>query len=220
MSVDDTEPSPQERRGRPRSEQSRTAVLRATSALLHETGLRAMTTEQIAGRSGASKATIYKWWPNKYAVAIEAFLAELDLESTDPDTGSAQRDFSAWLRGLCHFYSGPSGRVFAELVGEAQFNAEVADEFRTGLVRSRRAMLGTIWERGVARGELRAEVDREVAIDAIIGPALYRLIAGHAPLDAAAADAIVDVALRGLAESTSAAAGDTAAKPNGSSPGA
>lgn len=212
MSVDDTESSSPERRGRPRSEQSRAAVLRATSDLLHETGLRAMTTEQIAARSGASKATIYKWWPNKYAVAIEAFLSELDVESADPDTGSAQRDFSAWLRGLCHFYTGPSGRVFAELIGEAQFNAEVADEFRTGMVQARRALLGTIWDRGVARGELRAEVDREVAIDAVIGPALYRLIAGHAPLDDAAADAIVELAMRGLVV----AARDTSAQENSS----
>jgi Bacterial regulatory proteins, tetR family len=65
------------RPGRPRSEQSRAAVLRATSELLHEVGLQAMTTDEIAGRSGVSKATIYKWWPNKYAVAVEAFLSEL-----------------------------------------------------------------------------------------------------------------------------------------------
>jgi len=52
------------RPGRPRSEQSRAAVLRATSELLHELGLQAMTTDEIAGRSGVSKATIYKWWPN------------------------------------------------------------------------------------------------------------------------------------------------------------
>src|SRR5439155_24171907 len=74
------------RRGRPRSEQSRVAVLRATSELMREVGLRAMTTEEIAARSGASKATIYKWWPNKYAVAVEAFLSEMLTESDDPDT--------------------------------------------------------------------------------------------------------------------------------------
>ena len=72
---------PRARPGRPRSEESRAAVLRATSELLHEVGLRAMTTEEIASRSGASKATIYKWWPNKYAVAIDAFLSEMMAES-------------------------------------------------------------------------------------------------------------------------------------------
>ena len=64
---------PRSRPGRPRSEESRAAVLRVTSQLLQEVGLRAMTTDEIASRSGTSKATIYKWWPNKYAVAIDAF---------------------------------------------------------------------------------------------------------------------------------------------------
>ena len=57
----------------------------------------------------------------------------------------------------------------------------------------------TIWERGVARGELRADADPDAAIDIAIGPALYRLMMGHAPLTDDAADALVDVAIRGLA---------------------
>lgn len=196
MSVEEATGQP--RPGRPRSEQSRSAVVRATSELLHEIGLRAMTTEQIATRSGASKATIYKWWPNKYAVAVDAFFSELQADSPDPDTGSARQDFTIWLRRLCHFYAGPSGAVFAQLVGEAQFDPEVATELRDGLVRSRRAVLETIWDRGVARGELRADVDRDVAIDLIIGPALYRLMTGRGGLDEAAADAMADTVIRGL----------------------
>ena len=187
------------RPGRPRSEQSRAAVLRATSELLHEVGLQAMTTDEIAGRSGVSKATIYKWWPNKYAVAVEAFLSEMMAESSDPDTGAAREDLRRMLRGLVHFYSGPSGRVYAQLVGEGQSNPLVQKELRDHLVAPRREVLRTIWDRGVARGELRADVDPGVAFDLVFAPLLYRLLLGHAPLDEAAADAIVDVALRGLA---------------------
>ena len=58
-----------------------------------------MTTEEISARSGVSKATIYKWWPNKYAVAVEAFLTEMMAESPDPDTGSARDDFFLVIRG-------------------------------------------------------------------------------------------------------------------------
>jgi AcrR family transcriptional regulator len=187
------------RPGRPRSEQARVAVLRATSELIREVGLRAMTTEEIAARSGSSKATIYKWWPNKYAVAVEAFLSEMLTESPDPDTGSAVEDLRVALRGLIRFYASTSGRVFAQLVGEAQFDPVIARELRDRLVGSRRQLVRAIFERGVARGELRAEVDPEAAIDLVFGPAMYRLVAGHAPLDDAAADAIVDAALRGLA---------------------
>ncbi|GAY13786.1 TetR/AcrR family transcriptional regulator [Mycobacterium sp. shizuoka-1] len=195
MSVQDS--ATRAKPGRPRSEQSRSAVVRATSELLGEIGLRAMTVEQIAARSGSSKATIYKWWPNKYAVAVDAFFSELQADSPEPDTGSARQDFAIWLRGLCHFYTGPSGRVFAQLVGEAQFDPAVADELRDRLVRSRRAVLETIWERGVARGELRPDTGRDVAIDLVVGPALYRLMTGGT-LDDAAADAIVDAAIGGL----------------------
>jgi AcrR family transcriptional regulator len=190
---------PRPRPGRPRSEQTRKAVLRATAELMHEVGLRVMTTEQIAGRSGASKATIYKWWPSKYAVAVEALLSEMLVESDDPDTGSAREDFRVALRGMIHFYTSPSGRVFAQLIGEAQFDPQIAAELRDRLVASRRRLVRAILDRGIARGDLRADVDPEAAIDLVFGPAMYRLVAGHAPLDDAAADAIVDLAIRGLA---------------------
>lgn len=184
--------------GRPRSEQSRVAVLQATSQLLHEVGLRAMTTEEISARSGASKATIYKWWPNKYAVAVEAFLTEIMAESPDPDTGSAHDDFRRVIRGLTHLYAGESGAVFAQLVGEGQSDPLVREELRTHLVAPRRVLMRAIWDRGVARGELRADVDPDAAIDLLIGPILYRLLLGHAPLDEPSADAVVDIAMHGF----------------------
>jgi AcrR family transcriptional regulator len=130
------------------------AVLAATSELMHEVGVRAMTTEGIASRSGASKATIYRWWPNKFAVAVEAFLSEMLAESPDPDTGSALEDFRLALRGLIRFYASSSGRVFAQLVGEAQFDPVIAAELRDRLVGSRRRLVRAIWDRGAARGEL------------------------------------------------------------------
>ena len=189
----------QMRRGRPRSEQSRAAVLRATSELLHEVGAQAMTTEEIAARSGVSKATIYKWWPNKYAVAVEAFLSEMMAQSPDPNTGSAQEDFRSVLRGMMQVYSGPTGRVFAQLVGEGQSDPFVQSELREHLVAPRRELIRAIWDRGVARGQLRTDVDLEAAFDLLFGPLLYRLLIGHAPLDEAGVDAIVDAAMRGLA---------------------
>ena len=174
--------------------------MRATSELMREVGLSAMTTDQIASRSGASKATIYKWWRNKYAVAVEAFLSELLAESADPDTGSAVRDFKLVLRGLMKFYASDGGRVFAELVGQAQSDPTVEVELRDHLVQSRRDVGRAIWARGVARGEVRADIDGEIALDLIFGPAMYRLVASRDALDNASADAIVEAAMRGLAQ--------------------
>jgi AcrR family transcriptional regulator len=175
------------RPGRPRSEQSRTAVLRATSQLINEVGLRAMTTDEIASRSGVSKATIYKWWPTKYAVAVEAFLSQMDAQSADPDTGSAREDFRRTLRGLMRFYRSKNGRAYAQLVGEAQFDPRIGKELREHLIGSRRQVMRAILTRGVERGELSPDIDTEVAIDLIFGPAMYRLVAGHAPLNNASA---------------------------------
>jgi AcrR family transcriptional regulator len=184
--------------GRPRSEQSRAAVLRTASRLMREVGLSAMTTEQIAVQSGTSKATIYKWWHNKFAVAVEAFLSELHTKSADPDTGSAVRDFELVLRGVMSFYDSEGGRIFAELVGQAQSDPVVEVELREHLIQSRRDLGRQIWVRGVARGELRADVDVEIALDLIFGPAMYRLVASHDPLDDATADALIAAVMRGL----------------------
>ena len=176
-------------------------MLRATSELLHEVGLRAMTTEEIASRSGASKATIYKWWPNKYAVAVDAFLSEMMAESRDPDTGSARDDLAAVMRGLLHFYTGAerarlraTGRRGADRPGGPGTSCARIWSIpgancsgRSGTAESTAASCAAI-------------VDPEVAIDLVIGPALYRLMIGHAPLTDASADALVDVAMRGFAE--------------------
>jgi hypothetical protein len=75
---------------------------------------------------------------------------------------------------------------------------QVAGELRDRLVGSRRRLVRAIWDRGVARGELRRDIDSEIAIDLVFGPAMYRLVAGHVPLGERAADAIVDTAIRGL----------------------
>jgi AcrR family transcriptional regulator len=185
--------------GRPRSEQARLAVLQACTELLRQGGLRGTTTDAISALSGVSKATIYKWWPSKYAVAVEAFLTEMYAESAEPDTGSAYEDFRSVVRGVVRFYASPTGRVFAQLVAEAQSDPAVAAELRDRLIASRRTMVRKLWDRGVERGELRSDVDPEIAIDLLFGPAMYRLVGGHAPLDEASADEIVRAAMRGLA---------------------
>jgi AcrR family transcriptional regulator len=186
------------KRGRPRSEQSHLAVLRATSELLHEVGLRSMTTEEIAARSGVSKATIYKWWPNKYVVAVEAFLTEMMADWHDPQTGSAERDLRIVLRGLVNFYSGANGRVFAELIGEAQFDPVVRAELHKHLMLAHRDLVKTVWTRGVAAGQFRPDIDPDDAVDVLIGPLLYRRLLGHPHLDHTAADILVEVTLVGL----------------------
>ena len=186
-------------RGRPRSEEHRDAVLTAAMELMREDDLRKASIDRISARSGVSKATIYKWWPNRTAVAIDAFLHQMMVEAPVPDTGSAAEDFRLTLRGMMGFYTSPLGTIYAQLVGESQFYPTERERIRTHQVNVRRAAVMKIWDRGVARGELNPNVDPEVALDLIFAPAVYRMATGHGGLTPDDADVIVATAMRSLA---------------------
>jgi AcrR family transcriptional regulator len=191
--------TPSRARGRPRSEERRDAVLAAAMELMREDDLRRASIDRIAERSGVSKATIYKWWPNRTAVAIDAFQLQMMTDAPVPDTGSAAEDFRLTLRGMMGFYTGPFGAIYAQLVGEAQFYPTERERIRTHQVNVRRAAVTKIWDRGVARGELNPNVDPEVALDLIFAPGVYRMATGHAGLTPDDADTIVDLVMRALA---------------------
>ena len=191
--------SPSRARGRPRSEERRDAVLNAAMELMREDDLRRASVDRISARSGVSKATIYKWWPNRTAVAIDAFLHQMMTDAPVPDTGSAAEDFRLTLRGIMGFHSSPIGAIYAQLVGEAHVNPTERERIRTHLMSVRRAAMRKIWDRGVARGELDPNIDPEVALGLIFGPPpMYRRAIAHAALTPAYADAIVATAMRAL----------------------
>src|SRR6202048_43695 len=156
--------SPSRARGRPRSEERRDAVLNAAMELMREDDLRRASVDRISARSGVSKATIYKWWPNRTAVAIDAFLHQMMADAPVPDTGSAAEDFRLTLRGMMAFYTSPFGAIYAQLVGEAQVYPDAGGRVRTHQVDRRRAVVKQIWDRGVARGELVTAADPAVAL--------------------------------------------------------
>ena len=190
--------TPSRARGRPRSEESRDAVLKAAMELMQEDDLRRASVDRISVRSGVSKATIYKWWPNRTAVAIDAFLHQMMADAPVPDTGSAAEDFRLTLRAMMRFYASPLGAIYAQLIGESQFYPTERERIRTHQINVRRAAVRKIWDRGVARGELDPNVDPKVALDLIFGAAMYRRATGHGGLTPAHADAIVATAMRAL----------------------
>src|ERR1700753_1154755 len=144
--------TPRRPRGRPRSEEHRDAVLKAAMELMREDDLRRASIDRISARSGVSKATIYKWWPNRTAVAIDAFLHQIMADAPVPDTGSAAEDFRLTLRGMMGFYTSPFGAIYAQLIGEAQFYPTERERIRTHQVNVRRAGVTRVWDRGGDRG--------------------------------------------------------------------
>jgi AcrR family transcriptional regulator len=182
----------------PRSVRAHNDVLAATMALLDEGGLPAATVDAISARSGVSKATIYKHWPNRTAVAAEAFGRRMADAIPLPNTGNARDDLAEQVRRVSAFYAGHAGRVFAQLLAATVADPEAAPFFRQFFLDDRRRAIGVLWDRALARGEVRPEVSVETAIDLLFGPLIFRLLSGHAPLTVAEADAVSAAALGGL----------------------
>jgi AcrR family transcriptional regulator len=189
-------------RGRPRSEKAQKAILAAAIELLLEQGLHATSMDAVARRAGVSKATIYRWWPSKELLALDALATEWQV--TGPaitrDTGSLRGDLLArlrpWLRQL---RDKPYGRVVAGLVATAQADAEFAELYLERFVRPRRDAMRPILLRAIDRGEIPRSVDLEIALDLIYGPIYHRMLHGHAPLDERFARNVVDTILAGIA---------------------
>jgi AcrR family transcriptional regulator len=172
--------------------------LAATIALLKEKPLREVTSDAIAQRAEVSKATIYKWWPNKSLVALDAFLAHMQSEVETPDTDCAEQDFVEQLKSLLRFFASPYGRIYAQFLTEGQSNPVFLEQFREQFIKIRRDEVRVMWQRGVDRGEIRREVDGDIVLDLIYGAVIFRLLTGHAALDDVQAKAIVATVFRGL----------------------
>jgi len=179
--------------GRPRCQETRGAVLRAAYELLESGGLVAFTIEAVAERSGAAKTTIYRWWPNKGALAMESFLRVAEQQSPFPETDSARADLRAHLHLFAKSLRGRAGRLLTGIVAEATRAA-----FIRSYVAPRRQAARALLERGIARGEFRTGLDVEGVCDALYGFFYMRLLLAHAPMDDAAVDRVLDLVLNGI----------------------
>jgi AcrR family transcriptional regulator len=172
-------------------------ILEAARALLEEVGPGGTTVEAIAKRAGVSKVTIYRWWPSRAAVIMSAFLQLGRLNAPYPremePTSIVDR-----LTLMAEAFCGPTGEMVKALVGEAQFDPEVAQAFRDGYILERRVEGKALIVRAIKEGQIR-EADPAVVLDLIYAPLWYRLLVGHEPLDAAFVRAHVDLVWNGLA---------------------
>lgn len=171
------------RRGRPRSEQARVAVLEAAGDLLLEGGLQATTVEAIAARAGVSKATIYKWWPNRGAVVLDGLLERVRRSLAIPEGLGTADALEFQLRELVALFRdtgvGPAMRAIAS---EVESDPDLARAVRERWLAPRRAVTAAVLARGVADGELSADLDVELVMDQLYGPLYFRLVFGHGPL--------------------------------------
>jgi len=189
-----------EQSSHPRSLRAKDSVLCATKDLLDEGGLGAATVDAISARSGVSKATIYKHWPCRTAIAAEAFGRRMADSIPLPDEGNAIADLTEQVRRVSRFYSGPNGRIFAQLLAASVTDEAAAPYFREFFLDTRRANVAELWNRALARGEVNPTITAGTATDLLFGPLIFRLLTGHAPLTEEEADAIATAALHGLVQ--------------------
>lgn len=188
--------------GRPRSLDTKNAILAAAYRLLIENGFKAVTVDGIAETAGVSKATIYKWWPNKAAVVIEAFFEASEALLPVPDTGSVREDMLLQVRHLAAFLTGSEGKYIREFIAEGQFDANIAGEYRSRYFNPRRFISKGILVKGMERGELRPDLDSELCIDLIFAPLFYRLLITGDTVEPAAIEAWIGYVLDGLSVET------------------
>ena len=188
-------------RGRPRNEQARAAIVRAARELLDELGPTGLTIEAVAARSGVSKPTIYRSWPNAQALAMTAFLETTTREVPFRRSGSAIGDLRAHLRKVAESFATRTGRNVAAMMAAAQGETELAKAFRNNFILESREEGRRLLDRGIASGELRADIDVDVTLDLLYAPLYFRLLVGHGPLDTGFVDRMVEHALQGVARS-------------------
>jgi AcrR family transcriptional regulator len=176
-----------------RSERARQAVLNAADDLLVEHGFAGLTMEKIAVRAGVAKQTIYRWWPSKVDVLLDALGDDLAEELTPPDHGDLRCDLREHLAAVAEFLTtAHAGAVLRALLGQAQHDPELATRLRAGHLLDQRARDRLPFERAVARGELAAGTDLDDAVERLVGPVHYRVLVTGDPVPRSFTDALVD----------------------------
>jgi AcrR family transcriptional regulator len=175
----------------PRLGRTREAVLSATAELLREGGLGMATIDAIRDRSGVSKTTIYKHWPNRLCVAIDAFADRLALDTALPDLGTAREDLAAQIRSASDFYSSPVGIAFAGLLAQSAQDGEARAWLQSRLAGSRQHGIDVLWQRAALRHEVRSDLSADLAFDILFGPVMWRLVTGRDALSNREIDSLV-----------------------------
>lgn len=182
------------RRGRKRSQASRRAILDAAFELFGEGGFAALTIEGIAARAGCGKQTIYRWWPGKADVLLDALATKADMHIPVADQGSYQAELRSFLEESFVLSRRPQvGDVLCVLMAEAQTDPAFGARFQAAFLTRRREALSIILARATDRGDLPARPSPDAVLDIVFGVIWYRMLATRRPLDRQLADELLDL---------------------------
>jgi len=187
------------RPGRPRSEQADRAIIDAALSLFAESGPEGLCIERVAARAGVGKATIYRRWPGKEDLLLDA-IASLKTPLPEPAGRSAREDLTALLGAMCEETADPRrARQFALLLGEGAKYPRLMARYLETVVEPRREVIRTVLRRGIATGELRPGLDVEAALFMLVGAVIARRGPEMEAVPPEYPERVVDELLRGLA---------------------
>jgi AcrR family transcriptional regulator len=186
------------RGGRPRDPRIRQAILKAAVDLVLENGFKVLSMDAIAGRAGVGRMTIYRRWPNKAAIIMDAFVARVDPNTLFLPSRTYLESIRLQMRTMAKVFRGKDGTLIRALLAEAQFDPELATALRERWTMPRRRMAIAYFEEGMRKGFLRPDVDPDAMIDVLYAPIYYRLQMGIGPLTDAYIDEIFEHAMKGL----------------------
>ncbi|GAA4983953.1 TetR/AcrR family transcriptional regulator [Kitasatospora paranensis] len=181
-----------------RNRRSHQAILDAALELAARDGYAKVTVEAIAAAAGVGKQTIYRWWPSKAAVILEALNDRTGPFSGVPDTGDVAADMAAAAQGVVEAFGTDLGTIWRGLVADAQSDARLAGDLLTDFLEPRNKCWQDRLDAAVAAGELRADVPTRTMVELLFGPVYYRLLLGTDPLDPENTTARVEYLLNGL----------------------
>jgi AcrR family transcriptional regulator len=191
---------PERPMGRPRDERTDRAILEATRELMAEVGVYGFRTADVAARAGVGKGAIYRRYGSKDELVTAAIAALVSEQIVVPDTGLTHDDLLVLMREAVEVYRGSgAGRLMPNLVGAMAQKPELAKAVREDFLAGRRAALSEVLRRGIERGDLRPDLDVELALDVLGGPLFYRLLITGGPIDERLAEGVADLVLRGFA---------------------
>jgi AcrR family transcriptional regulator len=159
-----------------RSEASRRAILSSAMQLCAEVGYGKLTVEAIAANAGVSKKTIYRWWPSKGAVVLEAVDEQATLVAEHPDTGDLAEDLFTQLTAVIDLLTSPSRSAAVGLIAEGLQDEALGHELRDRLIRPRIARFEERMRQAQRDGQVAADADLEVAVNLVYGPIYHRLV--------------------------------------------
>ena len=183
---------------RRRATGTRERMIRAAARILSREGYARLTMERVAAESGVAKTTLYRRWPTKAALCMELYLEVAGNELSDPDTGNVGSDLKHVANAVVRLQTKTvAGPALIGLIAEAQVNPDSRPAFLAEFAERRREVTRLVLNRAIERGELRADTDIDLVIDALGGAVTFRLLQGHAPLTQEFANALVSLVLNG-----------------------